>query len=429
VDIEDDVSLVQKAFAHPLNGLSEADLAVVSEALGVPSDVVASLISAFNELDAVLVEVNHLVITSDGAVLAADSKIELDDSAGYRQDSIADDEPADVTTELEAAAAAIGLRLIELGGNIAIVANGAGLTMTAMGAVAFAGGRPANFLEIGGDAYTKAVPALELVLQQEGVKSPLVNFCGAFARCDVMTAGVIEAWEALKPDLAIFFSVHGTGQDEARAMLRERLGAEPFERMEDAVAGVSPKKAGTLHEGLPVVGSAVEASAETGIDVSVLFDPAQAVKSSVDDAVDAGAKFIVILTEFVPVHDTRRFVARANEAGTQIIGPNTTGVVTPGETFVGFMPAFDERIFRPGNIGVVSGSGSLGTLACLDLAPAGMGQSAFLGVGGDPVSATSRAQALQELVDDPATEGIVLTGEIGGTKEADAAQIVASTKK
>ena len=205
------------------------------------------------------------------------------------------------------------------------------------------------------------------------------------------------------------------------------------ERMRDygtnVVAGVSPKKAGTEHAGLPVTATAVDAAALTGIDVSVLFVPAQAVKSSVDDAVNAGAKLIVILTEFVPVHDTMRYVARANEAGTQIIGPNTAGGVTPGEAFVGFMPAFDGRIFQPGNIGVVSRSGSLGTLACLELTRAGLGQSAFLGVGGDPVSGTSSARALQELVDDPATDGIVLIGEIGGTKEEDAAEIVATTNK
>ena len=145
----------------------------------------------------------------------------------------------------------------------------------------------------------------------------------------------------------------------------------------NVVAGASPKKAGTEHAGLPVTATAVDAAALTGIDVSVLFVPAQAVKSSVDDAVNAGAKLIVILTEFVPVHDTMRYVARANEAGTQMIGPNAAGVVTPGEAFVGFMPAFDGRIFQPGTIGVVSRSGSLGTLACLELTRAGLGQSAL----------------------------------------------------
>ncbi len=97
------------------------------------------------------------------------------------------------------------------------------------------GGRPANFLEIGGEAYTKAIPALELVLANPKVKSLVVNFCGAFARCDVMTDGVVTAWETLKPDLPVFFSIHGTGEDEAVAMVRDRLAMEPFDVMDDAV--------------------------------------------------------------------------------------------------------------------------------------------------------------------------------------------------
>src|SRR5699024_7233261 len=95
---------------------------------------------------------------------------------------------------------------------------------------------PANFLEIGGEAYTKATPALELVLANPRVKSLVVNFCGAFARTDVMTQGVIAAWEALQPDVPVFFSIHGTGEDEAVALVRERLSIEPYVRMEDAVA-------------------------------------------------------------------------------------------------------------------------------------------------------------------------------------------------
>jgi len=134
------------------------------------------------------------------------------------------------------AAAELGLRLIELGGDVAVLANGAGLTMATMDAIANLGGSAANFLEIGGDAYTKATPALELVLSQPGVRSLLVNFCGAFARCDVMTAGVLEAWQALQPDLPISFSISGTGQDEARAMVRDQLGIDPHETMRDAVA-------------------------------------------------------------------------------------------------------------------------------------------------------------------------------------------------
>ena len=213
--------------------------------------LVEKLLALFTELDATLVEINPLAELSDGSTIALDAKIELDDSARFRHpelferfetdgagDAMMDDGAPG--TERERRAAELGLRLIELGGDVAILANGAGLTMASMDAVVAAGGRPANFLEIGGDAYTKAVPALELVLAQPGVTSLLVNFCGAFARCDVMTAGVIDAWEALGGNLPgglpINFSIAGTGQDEARAMVRDRLGIEPHDSMQAAVA-------------------------------------------------------------------------------------------------------------------------------------------------------------------------------------------------
>ena len=139
-------------------------------------------------------------------------------------------------TGLEARGQALGLKYIELDGDIGVLANGAGLTMTTMDVITRHGGRPANFLEIGGEAYTKATPALELVLDNPRVRCLLVNFCGAFARTDVMTGGVIDAWVALAPSVPVFFSVHGTGSAEARAMLRERLGVTPFETMDEAVA-------------------------------------------------------------------------------------------------------------------------------------------------------------------------------------------------
>lgn len=207
-----------------------------------PDPFTGRVIEAFAALDALLVEINPLAVTTDGTMIALDAKIELDDSAHYRQEH----PPSDPTegTERERAAAELGLRLIELGGDIAVLANGAGLTMATMDAIVHAGGSPANFLEIGGDAYTKATPALELVLAQPGVRSLLVNFCGAFARCDVMTAGVIEAWTSLEPDIPINFMISGTGQDEARAMVRE-LGHDPHPSMESAVtAAVAAAKAG-----------------------------------------------------------------------------------------------------------------------------------------------------------------------------------------
>ncbi len=195
------------------------------------------------------------------------------------------------------------------------------------------------------------------------------------------------------------------------------------------VGGVNPKKAGTEHLGVPVFASAVEAAEASAIDVTVLFIPPAGARAAIEDAIASGAKLIVVLTEFIPVHDTMAVIAAANAAGARIIGPNTAGVVTPGEAFVGFMPAFDERIFTTGNVGVLSRSGSLGTLTAVELTRAGIGQSAFLGIGGDPVSGTSTTEAFSALDDDPATEAIVLIGEIGGRKEEDAAEVIARSSK
>jgi len=187
------------------------------------------------------------------------------------------------------------------------------------------------------------------------------------------------------------------------------------------VAGVSPKKAGTEHCGVPVFASAGEAMRETGFDVSVLFIPPLGVKAAARDAIEAGCLRLVVLTEHVPVQDTMELLAMARATGATLVGPNTAGLVTPGACFVGFMPAFESDIFRPGRVGVISRSGSLGTLVCLDLVQAGLGQSAFIGIGGDPIVGTTTRDALQALDADERTDAVVAIGEIGGAMEEDAA--------
>ena len=185
--------------------------------------------------DAELVEINPLVVTNDGRLLALDCKFTLDDAAIPRREALAKSGTPDKLTDLEARAATQALKFIELDGDVGVLANGAGLTMTTMDAIRYYGGAPANFMEIGGDSYTKAKPALELVLANRRVKALLVNFCGAFARTDVMADGVTKAWAELQPAIPIFFTIHGTGEDEAVAMVRERLRLEPFDLMDDAV--------------------------------------------------------------------------------------------------------------------------------------------------------------------------------------------------
>jgi succinyl-CoA synthetase beta subunit len=185
--------------------------------------------------DAELVEINPLVLTKSGRLMALDCKFVLDDSAVGRRAGLAEAGSPETLTALEIKAQDLGLKFIELDGSVGVLANGAGLTMTTMDAIRHYGGAPANFLEIGGDSYTKAKPALELVLSNPKVKVLLVNFCGAFARTDVMAEGVITAWLELKPSIPILFTIHGTGEDEAIAMVKSRLGITPYDLMDDAV--------------------------------------------------------------------------------------------------------------------------------------------------------------------------------------------------
>lgn len=207
----------------------------LGEDLDGVTDVLVRLYEIYSRTDAELVEINPLARLHGGGLLALDCKLVLDDAALFRQTALARRGAREKLTQLEARGRELGLRYIELPGNIGVLANGAGLTMTTMDVIEHYGGAPANFLEIGGEAYTKATAALGLVLANPRVKSLIVNFCGAFARTDVMAEGVVRAWETLQPTLPVFFSVHGTGEEEAVRLIRQRLEREPFDRMEGAV--------------------------------------------------------------------------------------------------------------------------------------------------------------------------------------------------
>lgn len=231
VDIREGVGLGAISAWLAASGLTDRQRSSVSEAL-------VQLYDVYREFDAELVEVNPLVLTPEDSVVALDAKISLDPGARPRYSNLVQNlvaELPDTASDLERQAHDLGLALIEFDGSTGVLANGAGLTMTTLDAVNFYGGEPANFLEIGGDAYTKATPALRLVLANPRVRSLVVNFCGAFARTDVMTEGVVNAIEELQPEIPIFFSIHGTGEEEAIRIVRERLQVEPFDLMDDAV--------------------------------------------------------------------------------------------------------------------------------------------------------------------------------------------------
>ena len=221
-------------------GFCRADAETLVQGLGLGAaeakvaGALAKLYAAYAAFDAELLEINPLIIASDGRVVALDCKFVMDDCAVVRQPDVARAGTPEKLSGRETKAKAAGLKYIDLEGDVGVLANGAGLTMTTMDVIRHHGGRPANFLEIGGEAYTRAKPALELLLSNPKIKSLVINFCGAFARTDVMTQGVIEALETLKPKLPIFFSVAGTGDEEAIRILKERLGVTPLPTMNDA---------------------------------------------------------------------------------------------------------------------------------------------------------------------------------------------------
>jgi succinyl-CoA synthetase alpha subunit len=195
------------------------------------------------------------------------------------------------------------------------------------------------------------------------------------------------------------------------------------------VAGVNPKRAGETHIGVPVFASAAEAMGKAPFDVAVMFIPPAMAKDAALDAIAAGAKLLVMLTEHIPVQDVMAVLLAARKSGTRIVGPNTAGLVTPGEGFVGIMPGHNPNVFRAGSVGVISRSGSLGTLVALNLTRAGIGQSAFIGIGGDPTIGTTTRDALVALNEDERTAAVVLVGEIGGSMEEKAAEYAASMTK
>jgi succinyl-CoA synthetase alpha subunit len=180
---------------------------------------------------------------------------------------------------------------------------------------------------------------------------------------------------------------------------------------------------------VPVFASPRDAARATGANVAVMFIPPPMARDAAISVAEAGIELLVILTEHIPAQDVMEIHAAAARTGLRIVGPNTAGLVTPGECFVGIMPAFEPSVFKPGRVGVISRSGSLGTLVCLNLTRAGLGQSAFIGIGGDPMIGTTTRDALEALDRDSGTDAAVIVGEIGGTMEEAAAEYAKGMRK
>jgi succinyl-CoA synthetase alpha subunit len=223
-----------------------------------------------------------------------------------------------------------------------------------------------------------------------------------------------------------FFSMSVLVNKNSRVIVQGFTGSEGsfhagqmIEYGTNVVGGVTPGKGGQVHLGRPVFNTVKEAVEKTGADVSIIFVPPAFAADSIMEAADAGINVIVAITEGIPVKDMMTAKQFVKERKATLIGPNCPGVITPGEAKVGIMPGF---VFKKGKIGIVSKSGTLTYEAADQIVKAGLGITTAIGIGGDPIIGTPTKDAVELLMNDPETEGIVMIGEIGGSYEPVAAR-------
>ena len=240
---------IVKVFVDPAWGLDDYELRAAVMKAGLPPKaqrqmvgMVQSLVKAYIETDADLIEVNPVALTTDGELIAADAKVAIDDSALYRHEGYSEQADDAIENELEAEAARKGIAYVHLGGDIGIIGNGAGLVMCSLDEVSAAGGRPANFLDVGGGAQAERVKeCVEIGLMDSNVKGLLINIFGGITRCDEVAKGILAAFEELDVDVPVVARIEGTAAEEGLKLLEgsQIIGAQTMQEAAQKVVAAA----------------------------------------------------------------------------------------------------------------------------------------------------------------------------------------------
>ncbi len=346
--------------------------------------------------------------------------------------------------------------------------NGAGLAMATMDIIKYAGGSPANFLDVGGGANAEQIKnAFRILLSDAAVKAVLINIFGGILRCDTLATGVVAAARELKVKLPIVVRMEGTNVEQGRqdsegigiqfhgcrrharrraesggagdmsvlvnrntrVLVQGFTGKEGTFHAQQAIAygtkvvgGITPGKGGQTHLDRPVFNTVADAVKATGANATVIFVPPPVCGRRDYGSGRRGRRTGGVHHRRHPRqrHD-RAWHFLQSHPGTRLIGPNCPGIISPGECKIGIMPG---HIHKPGHVGVVSRSGTLTYEAVGQLTALGIGQSTCIGIGGDPIIGTTHLDAIKLFNEDPDTHAIVMIGEIGGNAEEIAAAYI-----